>query len=131
MDPVSLIMAALAAGAAAGAQDTVTQAVKDAYGVRKESVRRRLAGRPAGEVALEQHAQRPEQWERALETELVEADVSGDKTIVGAAQQLMALLDSAGSKSGKYLVDVRGAQGVQVGDRNIQHNTFGGHGRTA
>jgi hypothetical protein len=44
--------------------------------------------------------------------------------VVEAAQQLMALLDAAGRQSGKYLVDLRGAQGVQVGDHNTQTNTF-------
>lgn len=41
-----------------------------------------------------------------------------------AAQRLMALLDAAGTAAGKYTVDLRGAQGVQVGDRNIQTNTL-------
>jgi hypothetical protein len=124
MDPISLIVAALAAGAAAGAQSTVTEAVKDAYAGLKALVRRRLTGRTAGEVALEQHEVKPEQWRPALEAELVETDAGSDDAVVEAAQRLMALLDHAGSQQGKYLVDVRGAQGVQVGDRNTQTNTF-------
>jgi hypothetical protein len=36
----------------------------------------------------------------------------------------MAPLDEAGSNAGKYTVDARGAQGLQVGDHDIQHNTF-------
>jgi hypothetical protein len=125
VDPVSLIVAALAAGAVAGAQNSATEAVKDAYAGLKALVRRRLTGRPAGEVALDQHAQEPEQWETALAGELVKADLGGDTEVVSAAQALMGLLDADGTRSGKYLVDVRGAQGVQVGDRNTQHNTFG------
>jgi hypothetical protein len=35
------------------------------------------------------------------------------------------MLDAAGSSAGKYRVTVSGSQGVQVGDDNIQHNTFG------
>ena len=126
MDPVSLIVTALAAGAVAGAENTATEAIKDAYAGLKALVQRRLAGRPAGEVALEQHAAKPQQWDKALEAELVEADAGSDTSVVEAAQQLMALVDGAGSQSGKYLVDLRAAQGVQVGDRNTQHNTFGG-----
>lgn len=126
MDSVSLIVTALEAGAVAGAQDTVTEAVKDAYTGLKSLVKRRLAGRQAGEVALVQHEKDPTQWEKALEGELSKVDAANDGEIVRAAQALMALLDVAGSQSGKYLVDVRGAQGVQVGDRNTQHNTFSG-----
>ena len=36
----------------------------------------------------------------------------------------MTLVDGAGARAGKYTVDVRGAQGVQVGDRARQHNVF-------
>jgi len=125
VDPVSLIVAALAAGAVAGAQGTASEAVKDAYAGLKAMVKRRFAGRAAAEVALEQHAQEPEQWEKALHGELVKADARRDPEMVAAAQTLMGLLDAAGRDSGKYLVDVGGSQGVQVGDRNTQHNTFG------
>ena len=37
----------------------------------------------------------------------------------------MRLVDEAGARAGKYAVDVRGAKGVQIGDRNTQHNVFG------
>ena len=120
MDPVTLIVGALAAGG----KGVASEAVKDAYAGLKAMVGRRLAGRPAGEVALGQHETKPEQWGPALEAELVEADAPADTTLVQAAQQLMALIDEKGSQAGKYLVDVRGAQGVQVGDRNTQTNTF-------
>ena len=37
---------------------------------------------------------------------------------------LMSLVDAAGAGAGKYTVDVRGAQGVQIGDHNRQDNVF-------
>ena len=43
MDPVSLIVTALAASAVAGAQNTATEAVKDAYTGLKELLRHRFA----------------------------------------------------------------------------------------
>lgn len=36
----------------------------------------------------------------------------------------MNLLEAAAARAGKYTVDVRGAYGVQVGDRNRQENVF-------
>ena len=51
MEPVSLIVAALAAGAVAGAENTATEAVKDAYAGLKGLVRRRVSGRRSGEAA--------------------------------------------------------------------------------
>jgi hypothetical protein len=55
---------------------------------------------------------------------LVRTAAVDDRRVIEAAQRLMALVDEAGSKAGKYTVDLRGAQGVQVGDHNTQHNTF-------
>lgn len=47
MDPISLIVGALASGAASGLTDSATAAVKDAYAGLRDLVRRRLAGRSA------------------------------------------------------------------------------------
>jgi hypothetical protein len=124
VDPVSLIVAALAAGAVAGAQTTATDAVKDAYTGLKELLRRRLSGRESGQVALARHEAKPQQWAGALEAELVEVQAGDDAAAVEAAQRLMALLDPTGAQAGKYVVDLRGAQGAQVGDHNTQTNTF-------
>ncbi|WP_255621334.1 RIP homotypic interaction motif-containing protein [Pseudonocardia sp. DSM 110487] len=117
-------MAALAAGAVAGAQNTATDAVKDAYTGLKELVRGRLASRESGRAALARHETDPQQEVAALEAELVEVKAGEDAGVVTAAQRLMALVDAAGTRAGKYAVDVRGAQGVQVGDHNVQTNTF-------
>jgi hypothetical protein len=123
MEPVTLIVAALAAGAAAGAQGTATDAVKDAYNGLKSLVRRRLAGRSDGAQVLERHEAAPEEWHPRLEAELVEADAGADPAAVDAARHLMALLD--GGTSARYQMDFRGAQGVQHGHGNVQVNHFG------
>ena len=36
----------------------------------------------------------------------------------------MSLVDEAGTRAGKYTVDVGGGQGVQIGDCNLQSNIF-------
>lgn len=124
MDPVSVVVAALVAGAVAGAQSTATEVVKDAYAGLKALVRRCFAGRASGEVVLENLEDHPEAWRGALQAELVEADVAGDPAVVRAAQQVLALLDPEGCRAGKYQVDARGAQGVQIGDQTTMTNTF-------
>jgi hypothetical protein len=75
-------------------------------------------------VALAQHELRPRPWRGALEAELTAADLGRDPAVVQAAREVMSLVDPAGFRSGKYVVDLRGAQGVQVGDGNWQNNTF-------
>jgi hypothetical protein len=50
---------------------------------------------------------------------------STDADLVAAAQVLMSLADAVGSRAGTYCVQVYGGHGVQVGDHNTQHNSFG------
>jgi hypothetical protein len=125
MDPVTLIVMALAAGAALGVKDTASQAVKDAYAGLKTLVKRRFAGRAEGELVLAKHEQEPETWEKPLAAELTAAHAADDAELIAAAQALMRLADPAGSQAGKYTVHVSGGQGVQVGDHNTQTITFG------
>jgi hypothetical protein len=125
MDPVTLIVTALAAGAASALQDGASAAVKDAYARLKVLVTKRFANRPKGELVLTEHQAAPQIWEAPLAAELSAASAAGDADLVAAAQALMSLVDEAGARSGKYLVAVRDSQGVQVGDHNTQTNTFG------
>jgi uncharacterized membrane protein YdcZ (DUF606 family) len=125
MDPVTLIVTALAAGAASALQDGASAAVKDAYAQVKALVTRRFAGRPKGELVLAEHEAAPQTWQAPLAAELSAAGADGDADLVVAAQILMSLIDDeAGSRSGKYAVSVRDSQGVQVGDHATQTNTF-------
>ena len=41
-----------------------------------------------------------------------------------AAAALLDLIGEADGRPGKYTVDVRGAQGVQIGDHSRQDNVF-------
>ena len=124
MDPVTLIVTALAAGAAQGLTDAATTAVRDAYQSLKTKVAARLVGTPTQEIILAEHAKDPDTWKAPLTAALTDTGAVTDPTVVEAAQRLMALLDNAGTRTGKYTVDLRGAQGVQVGDHNTQTNTF-------
>ena len=63
MDPITLIVTALAAGAALGVKDTTSSAVKDAYAGLKALVRKRLAGRPGADLVLARHEKAPEPWQ--------------------------------------------------------------------
>ncbi len=125
MDPVTLIVTALAAGAASALQDGASSAIKDAYTRLTALVKKRFANRPKGELVLAEHEAAPQTWEAPLAAELSAVGAEGDADLVAAAQALMSLMDEAGSRSGKYVVAVRESQGVQVGDHNTQTNTFG------
>src|SRR5262245_56290672 len=101
MDSVTLILTALVAGAALGVKDTASAAVTDAYQGLKALVRRKLAGRKDGERVLARHEQDPQIWDKPLAGELTAAGAGEDANLVAAAQQLMQLVDAAGSAAGK------------------------------
>jgi hypothetical protein len=124
MDPITLIVTALAAGAALGTQDTVSAMVKDAYTGLKALVKKRLGGRPGAELVLAGHEQAPETWQAPLMVELAESGADGDQDLIAAAHALLDLVGGAEGRIGKYTVDVRGAQGVQIGDHDRQDNVF-------
>lgn len=128
MEPVTLIVAALAAGGSAGAiealKDDVKQRAKAAYAKLRELAKKRVAGRPDAELALERYETAPHKWEGLLTAELTEAGAADDAEFVAVAKALLELMDQAGAKAGKYNVTIRDSKGIQVGDGNIQVNRF-------
>ncbi len=128
MEPISLILTALVAGASAGALDALKDDVKDkakaAYAKLRGLAGKRVAGNPTAEVALAQYQANPKVWEAPLSDELAKAGAASDTELVAAAKELMELLDQSGAKSGKYTVTIKDAKGVQIGDGNFQSNTF-------
>jgi len=130
MDPVTLIVTALAAGSSAGAisalQDDVKAIVKAAYANLRGLARKRVAGQPGAELVLAEHEADPETWAAPLAKKLTEAGAADDANLVQAARALMELVDAAGTAAGKYNVTIKDSTGVQVGDHNVQVNRFGG-----
>jgi hypothetical protein len=114
MDPVSLVTGALAAGLS----ETVSGAVQDAYRGLRDALSRRLR-RDGDETVSEQVVQALEERADdvpALRAAVCEASVADDEEVVAAAARLLRAADPAGARVGKYVIDLRGAKGVQVGD---------------
>lgn len=124
MEPISLILAALVAGAAAGAQDAAGRAVRDAYDGLRSLLERKLAGRAAGAAVLREHERAPDVWEKPLREELSESGAGQDEAIVRVAQRVLAAADPGGARSGKYNVTISGGKGIVVGDHVNVTMTF-------
>ncbi|WP_211216307.1 RIP homotypic interaction motif-containing protein [Longispora albida] len=122
MDPASIVIAAITAGSVAGLKDTASAAVKDAYQSLKGLVGSRLAASSRGTAALEGVQVQPEVWRAVLGSELAAVEL-GDE-VVRVAQRVLQLADPAGFRQGKYVVDLRDAKGVQVGDNNTMNIRF-------
>lgn len=126
MDPVSLVVAALSAGAGAVAKDTVSLAVKDAYAGLKTMILARAKDTVEAEKALGVAENDPAAEKPALAELVASSDADKDPNLLSAAQRVLQLLSSEQQVSGKFNVQISGsAQGQQIGDFTSQHNVFG------
>ncbi|HEY4034568.1 MAG TPA: hypothetical protein VGL94_11455 [Ktedonobacteraceae bacterium] len=126
MDPVSLIEAALAAGAAASTKGIANQTVKDAHTALKALLSRLLADKPKAQIILNEHETDPETYEKPLKKVLAEAHADQDTNLLTAAQHLMTLVQPQQIGMGKYTVQNTGSvQGQNIGDHQEIHQHFG------
>jgi hypothetical protein len=126
MEPITLILTAIAAGASAGALDEVKDAVKTARRSLRALVSKRLreAGTPNAEAILAEYEADPKNYEGPLAKKLEAVDAGTDNDLIAAAKALLKLVEQQGGQSGKYTVTVTDSDGVMVGDGNTQTNTF-------
>ncbi|HEX2314309.1 MAG TPA: hypothetical protein VHJ17_11265 [Thermomonospora sp.] len=117
MDPVTVIVAALAAGGASGVGETASVAVRDAYETLKSLVGRRLG---QGETETG-----PAEPEAVLVGMLREAGAADDAELLAAARRVLASVRAEAAPALGH--DLRGAQGVMInhgGAGARQVNTF-------
>ncbi|CCH18350.1 hypothetical protein [Micromonospora lupini] len=125
MDGVELLVAALTLGVSNGVTDATSAVVRDAADSFRGLVRRRLTG--TGQEALrtlETEGTDSGIWQVRLTADLIRAGVDRDEQILSLARELLARAEAAGPRTEIGPVDARGANGVQFGSANIQHNTF-------
>ncbi|MEH2114421.1 hypothetical protein [Nostoc sp.] len=129
MEPISLIIAALGAGAIAATKETAGTAVKDAYQGLKTLIKQRFAdqGKEDDSNIVDKHEKKldSEAFKALLQEELTNLGVDKDAEIIKLAQELLKQEKPEESAAGKYNTVFQGeVKGVQVGDRNTQTNTF-------
>lgn len=133
MEPISMIVGALAVGASEALKDTASQAVQDAYQGLKSVVMHYWKTMKEGDeqdneneakILLDNLEEDPDTFQIPLEKKLAKVIPEPEKDLIEQAQQLYKLLDEAGFNQGKYSVTVNNSQGVQVGDKNTQINKF-------
>lgn len=125
MDPVSLIIAAITAGAAAALKDTASAAIKDAYSGLRLLVKRRLGGGATADAEVEGVERQPRPDASPLKAQLEAAGAADDAELLRAARALLEKVDPEGTRAGKYNVTVTGGKGVVVGDNATVTMNFG------
>ncbi|MEG3436718.1 WD40 repeat domain-containing protein [Pannus brasiliensis CCIBt3594] len=114
MEPISVILAVLAAGATAAAKDTAGTAVKDTYeGLKKLIVKRFAEKGKAEDIAIvEKHERKPDSGavKELLKEELIEVGVDRDLEVQKIAEKLLEIVKAEGSASegsGKTTVNIK------------------------
>ena len=94
MDPLTIIVTALTAGAALAAKDVAGQAIKDGYTGLKTLIVRKFQNKPDVTQAVEQVEHKPESKGRqdTLKEELETAGAGNDAEIIEQAQALYDLI---------------------------------------
>lgn len=124
MEPISLVIAALLAGFTAGISSSVSTAVTDAYAGLRNVLRQRLERAPGhGPVNVDAVLANPVTGRDQLERMLAAANISPDEQVIEYALRVLRLVDPDGAAAGPNL-DLRGAKGVQIGDKNHMTNYF-------
>jgi hypothetical protein len=86
MDPITIIVTALAAGAAAGLKPTAEQAIKDAYAGAKALIQRKY-----GNLSMEALEQKPDSEAKraSIAEDLTEAGAGDDNELLDQAKALL------------------------------------------
>lgn len=126
MDPITLILTALAAGATASIKDTSGQAIKDSYNGLKALIQRKFRDQPKAQTVFVDYQDDPETYEKPLKKALMEAQVDQEKDIIEAAQKVMTLVQPQQAAMSKYNVQITGnVQGYAQGDKQQVTMHFG------
>lgn len=126
MDPLSLILEALTAGAVAALKDTAGKAIKDGYNALKTGIKKAWsASDNSAGVLLAEYEKDQETFQKPIEKKFKDQGLDQNEEIIALASALLKQVDPEGHAAGKYLVTITNSKNVQVGDGNTQINIEG------
>lgn len=115
MDPATIIVAALVAGAASGVTETSSQALKDGYAGLKRLLTGIFGGNSKALATLSEHETDPETYEKPLAKQLRDTGADRDDEILAAAETVLRAADEAGVET-KYQIMITGGKVGIIGD---------------
>ena len=126
MDPISMLLAALAAGAVAAAKDTASAVIKDGYEGLKALLKRKFAAKPLAVAAVDAHAEDAASAEPVLRRALADTAAKDDAELLAAARKLLAAADPEGRIAASYTVNITGnVTGMVSGNQGTVTMNFG------
>lgn len=123
MEPVTLVVAAIAAGAAAALKDTASQAVRDAYAAVKAVLHKRYTG-----VDVRPVEQKPASLPKreSLEEDLAAAGAQTDTELARLAQRLLDEIERHDPAAGRSVgVDISGLKAAALRIHDVQGGDTG------
>lgn len=124
MEPVPLLLQAVALGAVREPVDGESDALKIAYRELMRLLTDLFGEDESACVVLSQYAFDPGTWRAPLAKALVAAGASSDESVISAARHLMTLIGTMDAESAEYRVALHGVRGMQIGESNHQINIF-------
>lgn len=129
-----MIVGALISGASSALKDTTSQIIKDSYEGLKSLVIKNWKSKTETDVQaneieakifLDNLESDPESFGKPLEKKLHEIMPQPDATLIEQAEKLEKLLNKADIISKNFRVKMQdNNQGLQIGDHNVQINSF-------
>ncbi len=118
MEPITLILTALALGGGLVAKKTVEEATKDSYEAIKKLIAQKFSGKPEAQMALTKYEEKPKIWEAPLKDALIEVSADKDEEIMTMTKHLMEKIEPQHLAMGKYNVQTSGEiQGLVQGEQ--------------
>ncbi|BAY09798.1 hypothetical protein [Calothrix sp. NIES-2098] len=118
MEPISMIIAALGAGAIAAAKDTAGTAVKDAYLGLKTLIKKKLEGDVLGQAMVDAKPEEIKQAEGLLKDKITKSGADQDREIINVAQDLLEKIKE--QPEGQQIIN-------QTQTNTMSGNTVGGN----
>jgi cell division septum initiation protein DivIVA len=118
MEPVSMIIAALGAGAIAATKDTAGTVVKDAYQGLKTLIKKKFEGDVLGQAMVDAKPEEIKQAEGLLKDKITKAAADQDQEIIKLAQDLLDKIKE--QPGGQEIIN-------QTQTNTMSGNTIGGN----
>lgn len=128
MDPATLLLGALIAGASEATKETASQVIKDSYGGLKSMLLNfwgTQTNEPAeADVLLKNLESDVELYRAPVESKIVGFSDAIPQELLLKSEELQNFLEAEGFSQPKYQVSAPNSSGVQIGDNNSQTNNF-------
>lgn len=126
MDPITLILSALTAGATTNLSTITSVISKSLYKELKTLILRRFTENHEAPTLLADYEDDPEIYEIPLKRVLIKEQIDKDEEIIRAAMKLMKFVQPQQAAMGRYNVHISGnAQSVAQGDYQQVNINFG------